>query len=158
MVRHLSTAAALALLGAAPSQAYLSGRLCCQDKQSYRSSGSLYAATSSAPGTRIPGEEEHGSDNRRMMTISTAEARVDGATAETGNNRRWINDVKSGDKIIGYVKDTTNFAAFVDVGVVRRGTKVSPKLPRLNMHRRLLPDHVKYAAGGFTRNLHAESY
>lgn len=38
--------------------------------------------------------------------------------------QRWINEVKAGDKIIGYVKDTTNFAAFVDVGVVRRGAKV----------------------------------
>ena len=32
--------------------------------------------------------------------------------------------MKAGQKVIGYVSDTTDFAAFVDVGVVRRGSKV----------------------------------
>ena len=32
--------------------------------------------------------------------------------------------MKAGQKVIGYVSDTTDFAAFVDVGVVRQGAKV----------------------------------
>ncbi|CAN0480068.1 unnamed protein product [Laminaria digitata] len=32
--------------------------------------------------------------------------------------------MKAGQKVIGYVSDTTDFAAFVDVGVVRKGSKV----------------------------------
>lgn len=44
--------------------------------------------------------------------------------AATDNERRWIKDMKAGQKVIGYVSDTTDFAAFVDVGVVRQGAKV----------------------------------
>lgn len=45
-----------------------------------------------------------------------------GAAAKAG--RRWIKELKTGDKVIGYVADTTNFAAFVDCSVVRQGSKV----------------------------------
>lgn len=45
-----------------------------------------------------------------------------GAAAKAG--RRWIKELKTGDKVIGYVADTTNFAAFVDCNVVRQGAKV----------------------------------
>lgn len=38
--------------------------------------------------------------------------------------KRWIKEVKAGMKLIGYVENTTQFAAFVEVGVVRRGAKV----------------------------------
>lgn len=51
-------------------------------------------------------------------------------TAKEANadaDRRWINDMKAGQKVIGYVADTTRFAAFVEVGVVRRGAKVIGK-------------------------------
>lgn len=44
--------------------------------------------------------------------------------ADADTERRWIKDMKAGQKVIGYVSDTTDFAAFVDVGVVRHGSKV----------------------------------
>lgn len=44
--------------------------------------------------------------------------------ADADVERRWIKDMKAGQKVIGYVSDTTDFAAFVDVGVVRHGSKV----------------------------------
>ena len=48
-----------------------------------------------------------------------------GGGPEAGKEKRWIKDTKAGDKVIGYVAETTKFAAFVDVGVVRHGSKVS---------------------------------
>lgn len=45
-------------------------------------------------------------------------------TPAVGAGRRWIKEMKAGDKVIGYVADTTKFAAFVDCSVVRRGAKV----------------------------------
>lgn len=56
---------------------------------------------------------------------NTAEAAADAKdTAAAGAGRRWIKEMKAGDKVIGYVADTTKFAAFVDCSVVRRGAKV----------------------------------
>lgn len=59
--------------------------------------------------------------------VVAATALTDGGSGgpDARSDRRWIHDVKTGDKVIGYVADTTGFAAFVDVGVVRHGSKVS---------------------------------
>lgn len=125
MMRHLSTAVILAVLSISPLQAYLPGRLCPRDGGSIRKSSSLCVATSSVvkPTAPAPGDPKDKDHERRKVHSVTGEQAGDPAV-EGVNSRRWIQDIKSGDKIIGYVRDTTNFAAFVDIGVVRRGAKV----------------------------------
>ncbi|CAM9763746.1 unnamed protein product [Pylaiella littoralis] len=50
-------------------------------------------------------------------------AKPDAKDAAADAGRRWINEMKAGDKVIGYVAGTTKFAAFVDCSVVRRAAK-----------------------------------
>lgn len=123
MMRHLSIAVSLAVLSISPLQAYLPGRLCSRDGGSIRKSSALCVATSSVvkPTVPAPGDPKDEDHERRVGSVTGEQA---GDPAVEGvNSRRWIQDIKSGEKIIGYVRDTTNFAAFVDIGVVRRGAK-----------------------------------
>lgn len=71
--------------------------------------------------------------------VVAATALPDGGSGgpEARSDRRWIRDVKTGDKVIGYVADTTGFAAFVDVGVVRHGSKVSSNRVKSISHENL---------------------
>lgn len=66
------------------------------------------------------------SGNSKDEAGETKAGDASNASEETG--QRWIKDMKAGQKVIGYVADTTNFAAFVDVGVVRQGTKVCGRM------------------------------
>lgn len=56
------------------------------------------------------------------------------AASSVPRTPRLIDDVKTGDKVIGYVADTTKFAAFVDVGVVRKGSQVRGKVRCMLCH------------------------
>lgn len=104
---------ALLLLGVvtAPSQAFLANGLCPRSgKVAARPRGTGDGAVRSLAVA----------DQQTPQALPTAKVKE----ADNPQGRRWINEVKTGDKVIGYVADTTNFAAFVDVGVVRRGTQV----------------------------------
>lgn len=104
---------ALVLLGVAtaPSQAFLAGGLCPRPGQ---------------VAARPHGTSDSGVRTLAVASQQTPQALPTVKVKEDDNpqGRRWINEVKTGDKVIGYVADTTNFAAFVDVGVVRRGAQV----------------------------------
>lgn len=83
--------------------------------------------------------------------VVAATALTDGGSGgpEARTNRRWIHDVKTGDKVIGYVADTTGFAAFVDVGVVRHGSKVSSShvMNQPPFHTEKCKDHIEPSNG-----------
>lgn len=68
------------------------------------------------------GDEAGSSPPTITSTASDTSSAKGSAATEAG--RRWIKEMKAGDKVIGYVADTTKFAAFVDCSVVRRGAKV----------------------------------
>lgn len=67
--------------------------------------------------------DEAGSSPPTISSTASDTPRAKGSAA-TEAGRRWIKEMKAGDKVIGYVADTTKFAAFVDCSVVRRGAKV----------------------------------
>lgn len=131
--RWAATAGALTLLcGASPCCAFLAGHVVCVP-QSGRSSGGGSRGSCTRPradsclsalSPSVAAEVEAACASGGVSSSPSADAAEEtGADADTG--RRWIKDMKAGQKVIGYVSDTTKFAAFVDVGVVRHGTKVS---------------------------------
>lgn len=70
-----------------------------------------------------PGDDEAVASSPTVVSTASSTPTAKGnAAADTG--RRWIKEMKAGDKVIGYVADTTKFAAFVDCSVVRQGAKV----------------------------------
>ncbi|CAM9248121.1 unnamed protein product [Ectocarpus fasciculatus] len=85
------------------------------DGDSGATSRSNVAAAAAAAGS-TPGTNTSGGATDKKKQRNTG-----GAAAKAG--RRWIKELKTGDKVIGYVADTTNFAAFVDCSVVRQGAK-----------------------------------
>lgn len=138
--RHLAaTGATLALLGASPScHAFLAGHvvLSANTNSGMRSTrqprvgefcmSTIAASSLSAVATinsaGVSSSSAASSDSSKDEAGDTKPEDASNASEETG--QRWIKDMKAGQKVIGYVADTTNFAAFVDVGVVRQGAKV----------------------------------
>lgn len=132
--------ATLVLCGASPSHAFLAAghTVFAPQQQSCRNSrcssttmsterdlASPAAVVAAAAEVNEPAGDEAGASSPTV--ISTASDTASSATTEsaaTEAGRRWIKEMKAGDKVIGYVADTTNFAAFVDCSVVRRGAKV----------------------------------
>lgn len=128
-------AAATLLCGASPSHAFLAaGHTVFAPQQSCRNSrcsGTMMsterdlaspAVVAAAAEVTEPGDEAGASSPTVISTSSDTSSAKGSAATEAG--RRWINEMKAGDKVIGYVADTTKFAAFVDCSVVRRGAKV----------------------------------
>lgn len=111
---------ALLLLGLSmiPSHAFLASCLC---RRPGRLSRSRNGGCNPFRVVAVASQEVGGG----MVNVDPSEERGVSAGPQPP---RWINDIKTGDKVIGYVADTTNFAAFVDVGVVRKGSQVSGKL------------------------------
>lgn len=121
----MAAAATIALLGSSPADAFLVGSAVCARGagRSTRSRNTSGLCVTMSPTVATAKAQAAGSEggSRAIADIS-----VGGRAAEgVDSARRWIKEVKSGDKVIGYVTDTTRFAAFVDVGVVRKGSKVS---------------------------------
>lgn len=118
-------AAFLALLGAstAPSHAFLATTSAypTHPGRSTRQRAGSDLRTSMTPVAVALPEGQPASTARAVPAVPAAEVNLEGGGT---SERRWINDVKSGDKVIGYVTDTASFAAFVDVGVVRKGSQV----------------------------------
>lgn len=85
------------------------------DDGSGATSRSNVAAAAAAAGS-TPGNTGGATDKKQQRNTGGA------AAAKAG--RRWIKELKTGDKVIGYVAETTKFAAFVDCSVVRQGSKV----------------------------------
>ncbi|CAM9715687.1 unnamed protein product [Scytosiphon promiscuus] len=75
------------------------------------------SSLSNAAGGSAPSND----DDVAVARTETKGGGTKDAAKEAG--RRWIKEMKAGDKVIGYVADTTKFAAFVDCSVVRRGAK-----------------------------------
>lgn len=142
--RHLAaTGATLALLGASPScHAFLAGHvvISANTNSGMRSTrqprvGEFCMSTIAAPslsavaasaGVSSSSPAASGSSKDEAGAGETKAGDASNTSEET--EQRWIKDMKAGQKVIGYVADTTNFAAFVDVGVVRQGAKVCGRM------------------------------
>ncbi|CAN0128831.1 unnamed protein product [Ectocarpus sp. 6 AP-2014] len=142
-----AAAVTIALLrcgGAPPCHAFLaSGGMAFAPQHSCRGSRHCRATSMSAAdgldlsNTAVAEVDDDGSGATSRSNVAAATAgstpgNTDGATEKKQRNsggaaakagRRWIKELKTGDKVIGYVADTTNFAAFVDCSVVRQGSK-----------------------------------
>lgn len=79
-----------------------------------------------AAAAEVINEAGDGPAGASSPTVASTASDATGAQGNTATDagRRWIKEMKAGDKVIGYVADTTKFAAFVDCSVVRRGAKV----------------------------------
>lgn len=147
--RWAATAAAiLALSGGSQCHAFLApGRVVLSQQQACRSSSCTSRSSTvmsadgvdlSASSTAVVAEVDDSSSGSTSSPASGAAPSNDDSVAGTRTEpkeggtkdaakeagRRWIKEMKAGDKVIGYVADTTKFAAFVDCSVVRRGAKV----------------------------------
>eukprot|EP00752_Nemacystus_decipiens_P003968 g3634.t1 len=134
-----SAAAAMAtmvLCGVSPSHAFLaaghtvfsSQQTCCRNSRCSSTAMSTErdltspAVMAAAAEVNEPADEAAGSSSPTMISTASDTLSAKGSAA-TEAGRRWIKEMKAGDKVIGYVADTTKFAAFVDCSVVRRGAK-----------------------------------
>ncbi|CAN0042952.1 unnamed protein product [Ectocarpus sp. 12 AP-2014] len=142
-----AAAVTIALLrcgGAPPCHAFLaSGSMAFAPQHSCRESRYCRATSMSAAdgldlsNTAVAEVDDDGSGATSRSNVAAAAAgsthgNTGGATEKKQRNsggaaakagRRWIKELKTGDKVIGYVADTTKFAAFVDCSVVRQGSK-----------------------------------
>lgn len=138
---------ALALLcGALPCESFLVSHVACEPESGRCSGRSMRPRANLCMSTVTPPLAASATGGVPSTSSAASEETTGGnAGADASTGRRWIKDMKAGEKVIGYVTDTTTFAAFVEVGVVRQGSKVGCIYAYycLYMWRHLQPQHTR---------------